>query len=151
MPYGVTTIGNVMRMAAAICSGGSGGGGACAGWYCSSTTFRPTSAKMMPPERSTAETGMLQLVISARPANPPTTAAPMAIRNERTAIRLILVSSASRVRCAKGPTILSGPNVTKSSVKIWPYETSEMASGVLCIVVVRCADVAARYRDPERR
>ena len=38
---GVTTVGNVMRMAAAIGSGGSGGGGACAGWYCSSITFRP--------------------------------------------------------------------------------------------------------------
>ena len=49
----------------------------------------------------------------------------MAIRNERTAICRILGSSASRVRCAKGPTILSGPNITKSSVKIWPYESQQ--------------------------
>ncbi len=75
---------------------------------------------MIPPESSIADDEMPQYSSSVRPAKPPTTTAITASTKARTAIFRIVASSVSRVSCANGPRILSGPSVMKNSVKIAP-------------------------------
>ncbi len=75
---------------------------------------------MIPPESSIADDETPQFSSSARPAKPPATTAITASTNARTAICRIVASSVSRVSCANGPRILSGPSVMKNSVKIAP-------------------------------
>jgi hypothetical protein len=52
MPYGVRTVGNTNRSAAAVGAGGSASGAARGGSYCSSSCRSATRKKMMPPARN---------------------------------------------------------------------------------------------------
>src|SRR5262245_42150255 len=120
-PYGVTTVGKVSCRAAAIGRDGRGCGfSGCGGSYCSSTTLRATRRKITPAAISSAAREICQFAASARPTQPPANSAMTDSTKTRHTMPCMAAGSRSRVRVANGPSTLSGPSVTKNSVKISP-------------------------------